>query len=136
MHKVGNKTEGNALLHMVPVCIGIYLKSVLRYEFLILDPYHLNTLHLLEQDCEDPWLFFEAKMGRRAKAFEKHWCGLPNSMRGKAESSDSFRHVRCCKSHSTAGLLACIHSQFVAEFTLRDLCPDWPYNISALSNVI
>jgi len=42
----------------------------MRHKFLILDPYHLDTLHLLEEDSEDPWLFFEDKMGTRAKTFE------------------------------------------------------------------
>jgi len=37
---------------MLLVCIGGYLKSVLRYKFLILDIYHPDTLHLCEQECE------------------------------------------------------------------------------------
>ena len=54
--------------------ISIYLKSVLRYTFLILDTYHPDTiyLYLREQGCEDPWLYFEAKRGARAKKFGKH----------------------------------------------------------------
>jgi len=43
------------------LCIGGYLKSVLRYKFVILDTYHPDTLHLRQQGCEDPLLFFEAK---------------------------------------------------------------------------
>ena len=54
-------------LRVISVCILIYLKSVLRYEFLILFAYHLGTLDLRAQECEDPLLFFEAKRGPRAK---------------------------------------------------------------------
>jgi len=28
-----------------------------------LGTYHLDTLYLLEQGCEDPWLLYEAKRG-------------------------------------------------------------------------
>ena len=45
----------NALLHMLVVCVGSYLKSVLRYKFLISDPCHPDTTYLHEQECEDPW---------------------------------------------------------------------------------
>ena len=31
------------------------------------------TLYLREQGCEDLWLFFEAKMGPRAKKFGKYF---------------------------------------------------------------
>jgi hypothetical protein len=58
---------------MLLVCISIYLKSVLRYKFLILDIYHPYTLHLCEQRCEEPWLFFEAKRDPRANKFWKDW---------------------------------------------------------------
>jgi len=34
------------------VCIGIYLKSDLRYKFFILDTYHRDTLYLREQGCD------------------------------------------------------------------------------------
>ena len=68
---------------MLLVCVRIYLKSVLRYKFLTLDIYHPDILYLREQGCEDPWLFFEAKRGPRAKKkFGKHWyrviadCGI------------------------------------------------------------
>jgi hypothetical protein len=44
----------------------------MRYTFLILGTYHPDTLHLREQGCGDPWLFFEAKKGPRAKKFGKH----------------------------------------------------------------
>ena len=52
---------------MLLVCIRSYLKSVLRYKFLILDTYHSEPLHLREQGCKDLWLFFEAEMGPRGK---------------------------------------------------------------------
>jgi hypothetical protein len=46
-------------------------QSVLRYKFGILDTYHLDTLYLHEQGCEDPMSFFEAERGLCAKAFGK-----------------------------------------------------------------
>jgi hypothetical protein len=46
------------------------MKSVLRCKFLILDTYHLDTLYLFEQRCEDPWLFFEAKGVQKQKHLE------------------------------------------------------------------
>ena len=60
--------SSNASLHMLMVCIRNYLKSVLRYKFVILDAYHPETPR--EQGCEDPWLFFEDKSGPRAKVSE------------------------------------------------------------------
>ena len=53
--------------------IRSHLKSFPRYKFVLLDTYHPNILYLREQGCEDPWLFFEAKRGPRAKKFGKHW---------------------------------------------------------------
>ena len=47
--------------------IHSYLKSVLKYKFLILCTYHLDMLYLCEQGCEDPWLFFAVKRSPRAK---------------------------------------------------------------------
>ena len=41
----------NALLRMLLVCIGSYLKSFLRYKYSILDTYHLVTLNLSEKVC-------------------------------------------------------------------------------------
>jgi hypothetical protein len=60
----------------------------MRYQFLILDTYHPDTLYLLEQGCEHPWLFLEAKIGPRAKPFEKQWSGQLNSMSGKPDFSE------------------------------------------------
>jgi len=50
----------NALLHMLQLRIGRYLNLVLRYKFLIVYIPHPDSPCLLEQGCEDPWLFFEA----------------------------------------------------------------------------
>ena len=47
-----------ALLLKLLVCIRSYLKSGLRYKFLILGTCHPDTPYLLEQGCEDPWFFF------------------------------------------------------------------------------
>ena len=38
--------SGNALLRMLLICIRKYLKSVLRYKFLILDTYHQDTVFM------------------------------------------------------------------------------------------
>jgi hypothetical protein len=61
----------NSLVRMLLVGISLYLKSVLTYIFLILDTYDPVNLHLREQGCEDPRLFFEAKRGPRANVGEK-----------------------------------------------------------------
>jgi len=53
---------------MLLVCTGSYLKSVLRYTFLILDTYYTGTLYLREKGCEDPLLFFEGKRVREQKS--------------------------------------------------------------------
>jgi hypothetical protein len=52
---------------MLLVRIRGYLKSVLGYKYTILNTCHPGTLYLRERECEDPWLFFEAKRGLRAK---------------------------------------------------------------------
>jgi hypothetical protein len=46
------------LLRMLSICIRNYLNSAMRYTFLILDTCHPYILHLSEQGCDDPWLFF------------------------------------------------------------------------------
>ena len=48
---------------MLLVCTRTYLKSVLRYKFVILDIYHPDTPCLREQECEDPSFFFQAASG-------------------------------------------------------------------------
>ena len=53
------------------VCIGVYMKSVLRYKFLILDTCLRHNPYLGEQGCEDPWLFYETKRNQQAKKFGK-----------------------------------------------------------------
>jgi hypothetical protein len=35
--------------------------------------YHQDTPYLRKKGCEDPWLFFEDKLGPRAKSFGQHW---------------------------------------------------------------
>jgi len=55
---------------MLLVWISSYLKSRLRYTFLIFDTYHPDTQYLHEQGYEDPWLFFEAKRVRDKKKLE------------------------------------------------------------------
>ena len=72
----------------------------MRYKILILGTYHPDTLHLVEQGCENPWLFFEAKMGPQAKPFEKHWSGQLNSLSGKDEFSEFS--VMCGAANHTA----------------------------------
>jgi hypothetical protein len=57
---------------MLLICIRSYLKSILRYKFLILDTYYPDTLNIREQGCENPRLFFEARRGPRAEKFGKH----------------------------------------------------------------
>jgi len=39
----------SALLCMLLLCIHSYLKSVLRYKFLVLDAYHPDTVYLLSK---------------------------------------------------------------------------------------
>jgi hypothetical protein len=59
----------NALLRMLLECISIYLKNSYEIWFLILDTHHPDALCLHEHGCEDPWLYFEATRGMRAKMF-------------------------------------------------------------------
>ena len=59
----------SAVLRMLLVAIYSYLKSVLRYTFLIWDTYQPGTL--CEQGCEGPWLFFEAILGPRERERER-----------------------------------------------------------------
>jgi hypothetical protein len=59
------------LLRMLLVCISIYLTPVLKYQLLIMEIYHLDTLYTHQQECEDLWLFCEATRGPQAKMFGK-----------------------------------------------------------------
>jgi len=54
-------------LHMLLVFIRSYLKSIMRYKFLILVTYDPDTQYLRGKGCKDLWLFFEGKMSQRAK---------------------------------------------------------------------
>jgi hypothetical protein len=58
-----NVRISNALLCMLLISICRYLKSFMRYKFLVLDIYHPETLHLHQPGCEDMWLVFKAKTG-------------------------------------------------------------------------
>ena len=40
--------------------------------FLIVAAYYTDTVHVREQGCEDPSLFFEARRGSQTKMFWKH----------------------------------------------------------------
>ena len=57
----------STLLHMLLARVRSYLQSVMRYKYLNLNTYHPATVYWCEKGCEDPWLFFEAKRGPRAK---------------------------------------------------------------------
>jgi len=62
----------NASLLTLLVCLKIYIKSALRYKFLILNTSHPDTIF----KWPSMWGFlviFEAKRDPRAKTFEKHW---------------------------------------------------------------
>jgi hypothetical protein len=51
------------------ICILGYVKSVMRYKFVILGTYHPDTVYLCQQVCEGPRLFFEAYRVPREKEF-------------------------------------------------------------------
>jgi hypothetical protein len=57
----------NALLRVLPVRVGSYLKPLMRYKYLILYTCHPDTLYFHTQGCEDPWMLFAAKMGPLTK---------------------------------------------------------------------
>jgi hypothetical protein len=54
-------------------CVSLEKICIFQYIFLILGTYHPDILYLCEQGCEDPWIFYEAKRGPRAKTFGQHW---------------------------------------------------------------
>jgi len=58
---------------MLVVRTDLYPKSVLRYKFLILGTYNLDTLYLREQGCDGPWFLIQAKRSLRPTKFGKHW---------------------------------------------------------------
>jgi hypothetical protein len=59
------------ITHCIVTCaagmFGSYLDLLLRYEFLIFDTYHPDSLYLREQGCDDSWVLFETKRGPRAR---------------------------------------------------------------------
>jgi hypothetical protein len=61
-----NVRSCNALLRMLIICVNVYLKSFLRFKFLILYTF-IRLLYLRGKGFEDPGLFLEAKWGPRAK---------------------------------------------------------------------
>jgi hypothetical protein len=78
-----------------------YLKSVLRYKFLILETYYPDTLYLRKQGCQGAWLFFEAKGGPRAKTFGKYcprFLVLENKTSGRLFGPDRLNFVAMTKS--------------------------------------
>jgi len=48
-------------------CICNYLKSVLKYKYLILDTCHPDALYLRKQGCKKPCLFFESTRSPQSK---------------------------------------------------------------------
>jgi len=62
----------SASLRMLLVCMRNYRKSILRYNFLILDTYHPNTLCLSEQRCGGSVVIFQSQKGSASKSFGKH----------------------------------------------------------------
>jgi len=62
----------NASLHMLLLCIRSYLKSVMRYKFLILDTCHQHTLHLRDKDVRFRDYVSKPKWVREKKKFWKH----------------------------------------------------------------
>ena len=82
-----------ALTRVLLISIRSYLKSVLRYKFLISDTFHPYMLILREQGYEDPWLFFETKKGPRAKNFGKHCpIGLGSHAKLKVDHNNLLSH--------------------------------------------
>jgi hypothetical protein len=74
------KVEGcNALLHLLLVCFSFYLKSVLRYEFLILDTYHSDVCIYVGKDVGIRGYFSKPKGAREQKGLGN--TGLSFSLR-------------------------------------------------------
>ena len=74
-------------------CVSIYLKSVVRYNFVNFVTYHPDTVHLREERCEEPRLFFEVRRGSRTKTFVKH-CHKVQFV-AMAFSPDPLKHSNC-----------------------------------------
>jgi hypothetical protein len=70
----------------VLICIYSYLKSVLKYKYIILDTRHPDSLYLREQGCKDACLFFEAKKVREQTIWETLvYCVVEHSQKHKAQ---------------------------------------------------
>jgi hypothetical protein len=67
----------NALLHMLLVCICSYLKSVLRYKFLILDTYRPDTCIYVSKDVRILCYFSRPKRVRQQESLGN--AALPES---------------------------------------------------------
>jgi hypothetical protein len=63
---------------MLLVCIRSYLKSVLRYKYLILDTFHADTFFVYVSKDVKIMVILEAKRDRRAKKFGK-LCPVPST---------------------------------------------------------
>jgi len=61
----------NALLPMLLVYINTYLKSVLRYKFLIFDTHHRVTPYIRQQDVRIFGYFSKPKREREQKHLER-----------------------------------------------------------------
>ena len=102
-----------ALLRMLPVCIGTYIKSVLRYKYLILATGHPNTSYLCEQGCGDPWLFFETKRVPRVKSLENTALGPSEKLpRSSFIVSNVGADIQIVMLHMSIGLLSILGSSF------------------------
>ena len=60
--------SSTALLRKLQVCISSYLKPHLTYKFLMSDSYHLDTVNLHEQGCEDLLLLFKLQGASEQKS--------------------------------------------------------------------
>jgi len=73
---------------MLLACVRSYLKSILRYEVLIVDVCDPDPLYSRDQLYVDPWLFFETKRVREQKSLGN---STPEDL--KIVSSVHWRHT-------------------------------------------
>jgi hypothetical protein len=66
-----NVNSCTALLRMLPVCIRSYLKSVLKYKFLILDTYYPDTIYM-SKDGTIRGYFSKSKKVHEQKSLWSH----------------------------------------------------------------
>jgi len=71
-----NIKSRNALLRVLLLWIRGYIKSVLRYELLILDTYYPDTLYLSKQGCEN---VTEMSRGKDKAVLLQAWSGPQGS---------------------------------------------------------